>query len=38
VRNCDVIHLMEHGSVAASGTYDELVARNETFRRMATGS
>jgi ABC-type multidrug transport system fused ATPase/permease subunit len=38
VRNCDVIHLMEHGRIAASGTYDELVAGSETFRRMATGT
>lgn len=37
VRNCDVIHLMEQGCIAASGTYDELVAGSETFRRMASG-
>ena len=35
VKNCDVIFLMEHGSLAASGTFDELVAKNETFREMA---
>ena len=38
VRECDVIHLMERGRVVASGTFDELVAGSETFRRMATGS
>ncbi len=35
VRNCDVIFLMEHGRVSASGTYDDLVAGSPTFRRMA---
>lgn len=38
VRDCDVIYLMERGSVVASGTFDELVAGSETFRRMATGT
>ena len=37
VRDCDTIFLMEHGRLAASGTYDELVAGNETFRKMAVG-
>lgn len=35
VRNCDTIFLMEKGRLAATGTYDELVEANETFRRMA---
>lgn len=37
VRNCDLIFLLEKGRVSASGTYEELVAGNETFRRMAVG-
>jgi ATP-binding cassette, subfamily B, bacterial PglK len=37
VRDCDTIFLMDRGRVAASGTYDELVANNETFRRMVVG-
>ena len=37
IRNCDQIFLMEHGNVQASGTYDQLVDRNETFRKMAVG-
>lgn len=36
VQNCDTIFLMEKGALVASGTYDELVEANETFRRMAT--
>ena len=37
IRNCDVIYFMERGGVTGYGTYDELVAKNETFRRMAVG-
>jgi HlyD family secretion protein len=35
VRRCDTIHLMDRGRIVASGTYDDLIARNETFRAMA---
>jgi ABC-type multidrug transport system fused ATPase/permease subunit len=35
VRNCDRIFLLEHGRVSAAGTYDDLVADSEIFRRMA---
>lgn len=35
VENCDRIFLLERGRVVESGTYDELVARNEQFRAMA---
>lgn len=37
VRNCDCIFLMEHGRIIAAGTYDDLVATNENFRKMASG-
>lgn len=37
VRNCDRIFLLDKGQVIAAGTYDELVAGSETFRRMAVG-
>ena len=37
VTSCDMIFMMEHGRLAAQGTYDDLVAGNETFRRMAAG-
>lgn len=35
VKQCDCIYLMANGSVVDKGTYDELAARNITFRRMA---
>jgi ABC-type multidrug transport system fused ATPase/permease subunit len=35
VRECDILCLMEHGSIADMGTYDELMKRNEHFRSMA---
>lgn len=35
VRQCDRIYLMENGRVAASGSFDALVASSDTFRRMA---
>ncbi|MCZ8082604.1 MAG: ABC transporter ATP-binding protein [Rhodobacteraceae bacterium] len=38
VRGCDRIFLMEKGGIAASGTYDELVQDNATFRAMAVGA
>lgn len=38
VRGCDKIFLMEKGGIAASGTYDELVQDNATFRAMAIGA
>ncbi len=37
VKDCDRIFLMEKGRIAASGTYDELVSANATFRQMAVG-
>ncbi len=37
VRDCDRILLLERGRLAAEGTYDELVAGNDIFRRMAGG-
>jgi ATP-binding cassette, subfamily B, bacterial PglK len=37
VRTCDTIFLMERGQLVAQGSYDELLAGNETFRRMVSG-
>ena len=34
VKKCDWIYLMHNGSVLDEGTYDTLLDRNETFRRM----
>ena len=35
VRQCDRIYLLEHGRVADSGSFDDLVASSATFREMA---
>ncbi len=35
VRRCDVIVQLEHGRVAALGTYDELFESSQSFRQMA---
>jgi len=37
VRECDTIYLLEHGRIAAQGTYDELLRSSEAFRAMALG-
>ncbi|MCF8131388.1 MAG: ABC transporter ATP-binding protein/permease [Deltaproteobacteria bacterium] len=37
VRDCDTIVLLDHGEIKAQGPYDDLVAKNEQFRKMATG-
>jgi ABC-type multidrug transport system fused ATPase/permease subunit len=35
VKQCDVVFLLEGGTLAAQGTYDELRATNASFRAMA---
>jgi HlyD family secretion protein len=35
VRRCGLIHLMEGGRIVASGTYEQLMRDNATFRAMA---
>ena len=35
VRQADIIYLLENGSIADQGTYEELVDKNDVFRRMA---
>lgn len=37
VRDCDVVYLLEHGRIIASGTYDELMDSSALFRQMAMG-
>ncbi|PKP67594.1 MAG: ABC transporter ATP-binding protein, partial [Alphaproteobacteria bacterium HGW-Alphaproteobacteria-5] len=37
VKGCDTIFLLDRGRLAAQGSYADLVATNETFRRMAGG-
>jgi len=34
IRDCDIIFLFEEGEVSDAGTYDELLARNATFRNL----
>jgi ABC-type multidrug transport system fused ATPase/permease subunit len=36
VRACDTIFLIENGTLAAQGSFDELVQQSEVFRRMAS--
>jgi ABC-type multidrug transport system fused ATPase/permease subunit len=38
VRNCDRIFLLREGRIAASGRFEDLVARDDEFRRMAAGA
>jgi ABC-type multidrug transport system fused ATPase/permease subunit len=35
VKQCDIVFLLEAGTLAAQGTYDELCATNASFRAMA---
>jgi ABC-type multidrug transport system fused ATPase/permease subunit len=34
VRQCDIIYLLENGSVRCSGSYDELFDTDEVFKKM----
>ena len=35
VRNCDALFMLDEGRVVAEGSYDELMATSDEFRRMA---
>jgi ABC-type multidrug transport system fused ATPase/permease subunit len=35
VRDCDVIYVLEHGKIIASGSYEELMKDSDIFRAMA---
>ena len=35
VQKCDIIFLMDQGKVIDQGSYDELIARNATFQKLA---
>jgi ATP-binding cassette, subfamily B, bacterial PglK len=37
VSACEWIYFFDHGMIKAQGTYDELIAKNEQFRKMAKG-
>lgn len=36
IKNCDYIFLLQRGKLKAEGTFDNLVASNEQFRKMAS--
>lgn len=38
IRECDSIVLMEKGRLAGQGTFEDMVANNERFKRLATAS
>jgi ABC-type multidrug transport system fused ATPase/permease subunit len=38
VKGCDVIYLMEKGTIVDHGHYDDLYQRNDSFRKMADGA
>ena len=38
VKKCDIIYFIDNGKVSDKGSYDELVQKNEKFRRMASHS
>jgi ABC-type multidrug transport system fused ATPase/permease subunit len=38
VQNCDMIVVMDHGRVAATGTYESLLAESPHFREIATAA
>jgi ABC-type multidrug transport system fused ATPase/permease subunit len=38
VKACDRIYLMDKGFIIDSGSYEDLYARNDTFRKMADGA
>ena len=35
VKECDLIHFMSNGEIIESGTYQQLIASNEEFKKMA---
>jgi ATP-binding cassette, subfamily B, bacterial PglK len=37
LENADLIYVLEHGKVADSGNYSELIYRSQIFKRMASG-
>jgi len=38
IRNCSIIYEMERGEIKAQGTYDELLSRSDSFRKMASAN
>ena len=38
VKECDIIYVLENGSIVDSGKYDELISGNEYFKKVANSS
>ena len=38
VERCDKIYFFDEGKVADEGTYEELIQRNNIFKKMAEGN
>ena len=36
VKKCDLIHFMSNGEIIESGTYQQLIASNKEFKKMAS--
>ena len=38
IKECDEIHMMDHGRIVDSGTYEHLISFNKEFKKMTTGA
>lgn len=38
VRKCDYIHILQAGKLIATGSYDELIDKNDLFKEMSLSS
>jgi ABC-type multidrug transport system fused ATPase/permease subunit len=38
VKECDIIYVLENGSIVDSGKYDKLISENEYFKKVASSS
>ena len=38
IKECDEIHMMDHGRIVDSGTYEHLISFNKEFKKMTNGA
>ena len=38
IKECDIVHMMDAGTIVASGTYQQLIVDNKDFRAMANAT